>query len=182
MVDPMGKTEPLARPAVRDVVAPGQLSVPTGAAYVPMAPDGQVGSMVMLAGQLINGAGLSITVTVCVAEAVLPCASVAEYVSVVLPSGKLFPDGTPLRVTAPTPGRLSVAEPLPSVALRSLTVTPHEVAPGPVNSVTAAGGVTTGGVLSTTVTVCVVVAVLPAQSVAVQVTVVFPTGKVLTDG
>ena len=45
-----------------------------------------------------------------------------------------------------------------------------------------AGQLITGGVLSTTVTVCVAVAVLPAQSVAVQVTVVVPTGKVLPEG
>ena len=43
-----------------------------------IAPDGQVGSSVMLAGQLITGGVLSITVTVCVAVPVLPCASVAE--------------------------------------------------------------------------------------------------------
>jgi hypothetical protein len=30
-VAPTGKVDPLARPAVRTVVAPGQLSVPTGA-------------------------------------------------------------------------------------------------------------------------------------------------------
>src|SRR6266699_54169 len=78
VVVPIGKTEPLAPPAVRVVVTPGQLSVPTGAVYVAIAPDGQVGSKVMFAGQLITGGVLSITVTVCVAVPVLPCASVAE--------------------------------------------------------------------------------------------------------
>jgi hypothetical protein len=42
------------------------------------APDGQVGSMVMLTGQLIAGGVLSITVTICVFVPVFPCASVAE--------------------------------------------------------------------------------------------------------
>jgi hypothetical protein len=107
----------------------------------------------MLAGQLMIGAVLSITVTTWVADTELPWASVAEYVSVVVPSGNTLPAGTPLRVTALTPGQLSVADPAPSVASRLLTVTPHEVAPAPVNNVTAPGAVTTGGVLSTTVTV-----------------------------
>ena len=49
---------------------------------------------------------------------------------------------------------------------------------GPVASaVTLAGGVTTGGVVSSTVTFWVAVAELPAASVAVQVTVVVPIGK-----
>jgi hypothetical protein len=121
----------------------------------------------MFAGQLITGWVLSTTVTTCVADPVLPCASVAEYVSVVVPTGKMLPEGTPLRVTAPTPGQLSVAEPVPSVVSRLLTVTPQIVAPGPVKRVTAAGGVTIGTVLSTTVTVCVAKAVLPEASVAV---------------
>ena len=122
------------------------------------------------------------TVTTCVVDAELPCASVAEYVSVVVPTGNTLPVGTPLRDTAPTPGQLSVAEPVPNVAFRLATVTPQEVAPGPVKSVTAAGAVTTGMVLSITVTVCVAVDVLPPLSVAVHTTVVTPTGKVLPDG
>ena len=47
-----------------------------------------------------------------------------------------------------------------------------------VATVNAAGAVMVGLTLSTTVTVCVAVAVLPAASVTVQVTVVFPIGKV----
>ena len=38
VVVPVGKVDPLANPAIRTVVAPGQLSVPTGAAYVTTAP------------------------------------------------------------------------------------------------------------------------------------------------
>src|SRR6185369_8796567 len=100
----------------------------------------------------------------------------------VSPTGKLFPAGTPLRITAPTPGQLSVAVPVPSVLSRLLTFTPHEDAPGPVKSVTAAGAVTTGGVLSVTVTICVSVAVLPERSVAVYVTAMLPTGKIFPAG
>ena len=62
------------------------------------------------------------------------------------------------------------------------TVTPQDVAPVPVKRVTAAGGVTTGGVLSTTVTSCVSVAIFPDLSVAVYVTVVIPTGNILPAG
>jgi hypothetical protein len=178
---PIGNTEPLARPAVLVVVAPGQLSVPVGAVYVPTAPDGQVGSSVMLAGHEMIGAVLSTTVTNCVADPVLPCASVAEYVSVVVPTGKLFPEGTPVRVTGPTPGQLSVADPVPNVASRLLTVTPQEAAPGPVRSVIAAGAVTIGNVLSTTVTTWVAEAEFPCASVAEYVSVVIPTGKLFPE-
>src|SRR5947207_11196654 len=45
-----------------------------------------------------------------------------------------------------------------------------------------AGGVTSGGVWSTTVTFWLDVAVLPTASVAVQITSVVPTGKVLPEG
>jgi hypothetical protein len=166
-VVPIGNTDPLAGPAERTTDCTPQLSVAVALANVAIAPVGQVGSNVMLAGQLITGGVLSTTVTTCVADPVLPWASVAEYVSVVVPTGKKLPEGTPLRVTAPTPGQLSVAEPVPSVTSRLLTVTPHEVAPEPVKSVTGPGAVTTGGVLSTTVTFCVAVAVFPDLSVAV---------------
>jgi hypothetical protein len=85
-------------------------------------------------------------------------------------------------MTAPTPGQLSVALPVPNVVSRFAIVTPQEDAPGPVKSVTAGGAVTTGGVLSVTVTTCVSVAVLPERSVAVYVTVVLPTGKIFAAG
>jgi hypothetical protein len=48
-----------------------------------------------------------------------------------------------------------------------VTVTPQDVAVGPVKSVTAPGGVTIGTVLSITVTVCVALLLLPLRSVAV---------------
>jgi hypothetical protein len=84
VVVPIGKTDPLAKlPALRVTDCTAQLSVAVGVAYVTTAPDGQLGSTVMFAGQLITGGVLSTTVTVWVALAVLPCASVAEYVTVV---------------------------------------------------------------------------------------------------
>jgi hypothetical protein len=132
----------------------------------------------MLAGQLIAGGVLSTTVTTCVSSAKLPLLSVALYVIVVVPTGKTFPEGTPMRVTT-TPGQLSLAVAVPSVVSRLATVTPHDDAPGPVNSVTSFGAVIVGGIAgsSVTVTVCVAVEVRPDEFVAVYVIIVVPVGK-----
>jgi hypothetical protein len=127
VVVPIGKTVPLAGPAVRVVVAPGQLSVPTGAAYVAMAPDGHVGSNVMFAGQLINGGVLSMTVTVWLAVAELLATSFAVQTTVVFPTGNVLPEGLRVIVTAE---QLSLAVAVPSVA--SLTTVSQLVAPAPV--------------------------------------------------
>ena len=104
---------------------------------------------------------------------VFPCVSVALHVTVVVPIGNVLPeDGLQLGVSEPS--RLSVA-----VALK-LT----EVPPGfPVLVVMSLGTLTTGGVVSLieTVTVNEALPVLPCASVALQVTVVVPTGKVLPE-
>jgi hypothetical protein len=55
VVRPMGKVEPLGRPAVCDVVAPGQLSVPVGVVYVATAPAGLVPVRLIFEGQVITG-------------------------------------------------------------------------------------------------------------------------------
>src|SRR5215831_11015919 len=117
-----------------------------------MAPDGHVGSNVILAGQLMTGGVLSITVTVCVAVVELPEPSVAVQVMVVVPTGKVFPDGERLTDTE----QLSLA-----VAVPGSTTVSQVVAPGPVYAVTFAGGVMVGGVLSTTVNVMVFSVTLP---------------------
>ena len=77
----------------------------------------------------ITGGSTSSTVTVKLQVAELD-ASWAVHVTVVVPTGKIFPEGTPLRVTAPRPAQLSLAEAAPSVA--SLTTVPQDVAPAPV--------------------------------------------------
>ena len=62
VVVPKGKTEPLGKPAVCVVTEPEQLSVPTGAVYVTVAP--QVPAAVfteILLGQVIAGAILSMS-------------------------------------------------------------------------------------------------------------------------
>jgi hypothetical protein len=63
---------------------------------------------VILAGQVIDGACVSVTVTLKPHEPVLPLASVAEQITVVVPFGKLDPlAGT--QVTELTPEQLSMA-------------------------------------------------------------------------
>ena len=65
VVVPVGNVEPLGRPAVCSVVAPGQLSVPTGALYVTTAPQVPASfACVIFIGQMITGTSLSVIVTV----------------------------------------------------------------------------------------------------------------------
>src|ERR1041384_2047067 len=122
------------------------------------------------------GGVLSTTVTCCVAVAVLPAASVAFHVTVVVPMGKKFPAGTPVRETE-TEQPPSSASARPKVA--SLTTTPHVAPSAPVDTLTSGGAVMVGGVVSLllTVTVCVHEAERPTLSVAVHVIVVVPTGN-----
>src|SRR3954447_537090 len=118
------------------------------------------------------GAVLSTTVTVCVAVELFPLASVAVYVTVVVPTGKMFPAGTPLRVTVTAPPQLSLVLADPSVT--SETRVPHAFASAPVLTVTFEGAVTDGAVVSATVRLVVAVVVLPTASVAVTVIVWVP--------
>ena len=104
--------------------------------------------MLMFEGQVIVGGWVSLTLTV---KLQLGPAVVVQ-VTVVVPTGKKFPGGTPLRLIETAP-QLSLAEAVPRVA--SLTTTPHPVAPGPVPAFTSGGAVIVGGVVSTTVTAAV---------------------------
>src|SRR5689334_13826245 len=108
----------------------------------------------MFAGQLTTGGVLSMTVTVWVAVVVLFAPSVAVQVIVVVPTGKVFPDGLRVMVTDP---QLSLP-----VAVPGSTTVSHVVAPAPVYAVTGPGGVMLGGVVSTTVNVTATVVLLPA--------------------
>ena len=118
--------------------------------------------------RVITGAVVSVTVTICVAVPMFPAASVADHVTVVVPTGN-------------EAGALLVGVSMPSTTSTAVAI-PRAIADnGPVASTDTAGGaVTTGGVASTrfTVTSCVAVAVFPAASLALYVTVVTPTGKV----
>ena len=101
-----------------------------------------------------------VIVTVCVAVAVLPAASLAVHVTVVTPIGK--GEGA-LFVTVTVPGQVSATVGVPRVGVV------------PITAVTGPGtDVNVGGVWSTTVTLPVQVAVPPVAEVTVSVTVVVP--------
>jgi hypothetical protein len=89
------------------------------------------------------GRVLSLTVTSWVALAVLPAGSVAVYVRVVAPTGKVFEVG--LRVTIAVP-ELSDDVAVPSVA--SLTKALQLVSAGPVEAATLGGAAIVGTVVS----------------------------------
>ncbi len=112
---------------------------------------------------------MSVTVTVKEQVAVLPEASVAVQVTVVVPTGKQSPDGG-VQLTV-TPGQLSVA-----VAVKVSTAQ-HK--PGSLVSVMLAGQVTVGGSVSLTVTMK---EQLPPPVAEVQVTVVVPFAKAKPEG
>jgi len=100
------------------------------------------------------------TVISCVQEAELPLQSVAVKVRVMTKGvGHTAPFEASLQVIA---GGSQASEAIASLGLHAGTVAPHA-------NVTAAGQVIVGGVVSITSTVRLQEAVLPEQSVAVQV-------------
>jgi hypothetical protein len=114
------------------------------------------------------GGAVSLTVTVNEAEPVLPCVSIAVQVIVVVPSGNVE-SLAGVQLTGRAPSTLSVAD---AEYVKTAPV-------GPVASTVAfAGTVRTGGAVSLTVTVNKAEPVLPCVSIAVQVTVVVPSGNV----
>ena len=122
----------------------------------------------MLAGQVIVGGWLSTTVTAKLQEAVLPEASVAVQVTVLVPLANVLPlVGLQLTVT---PEQLSVA-----VGVK-LTIWLHW--PSAVLVTRLSGQARIGATLSLTATVKLQFAVLPEASVAVQVTLLVPLLKV----
>src|SRR5258708_4884548 len=106
--------------------------------------------------------------TSCEQVAVLPCESVAVQMTVLVPTGK---SAGALLVTVAAP-HTSETIGTPRVTL----VAPHR--PGEATTVNSAGHVIEGGWLSVTITSCGHVAVLPCESVAVQMTVLVPTGNI----
>jgi hypothetical protein len=155
--------------ALFTTLATEQLSAVTGVPSATLnAAHALLALMVKFAGAVMVGLVLSSTVTTCVAVAVLPAASVTVQVTIVLPNGSAA--GALLTTLATV--QLSEVTGVPKFTL----VAVHPVF---VETVKAAGAVIVGLILSTTVTVCVAVAVLPAASVTVQVTVVFPIGNVV---
>jgi len=107
VVVPTGKVEPDAG-AQTGAPTPGQLSLTAGAGYVTTAEHcpGLLPTTI-LAGQMIEGGCVSLTVTVKLQLAELADASDTEQLTVVVPFGKVEPDGG-LHVGLPTPGQLSL--------------------------------------------------------------------------
>jgi len=172
VVTPIGKTEPLARPDVCTVLAPGQLSLPEGVVYVTVAPHTPASLLtVMFEGQLIVGSSVSLTVTVKLHVAVLPLASVTLNVLVVAPIGNTDPLARPDVCTVLALGQLSLPE-----GVVYVTVAPHT--PASLLTVTLEGQLIVGSSVSLTVTVKLHVAVLPFASVTLYVFVVTPIGKI----
>src|SRR5207244_1339604 len=110
------------------------------------------------------------TAIVCAAEPVLPAASVADHVIVVVPTGYVSDNALPSERTpvAVTVEQLSVAVAVPGLiaAAHLPTSLPCEM---------AGGAVTIGFSVSAMVMVWTTVPMLPASSVADQVIVVVPT-------
>jgi hypothetical protein len=109
------------------------------------------------------------TLTVNPADAVLPRASLAVQVTGVVPTAKVEPEAG-VQVTGTLPETRSVA-----VGAGQVTTAPLVLVA--VTVMFAGIPDRTGGVVSTTPTVKVAVAGLPAASEAEQVTVVVPSGK-----
>jgi hypothetical protein len=157
VVDPSGKKSPEF--LVPEIVTPEQLSLPV-ADHVTVVPVQFPGSraLVILPGQFIVGFSVSITITSKLQLAVLPPASWAVKITVVVPNGKKSPGFFVPEIV--TPGQLSVAE------ADQVTVAPVQL-PGSADLVILEGQVIAGISGSVTVTVKLQVALLPALSVAV---------------
>src|SRR3990172_7037879 len=165
VVVPSGKT---AGALLTTVGAASQISVAVGKGTVTGVPSRLVCSTRMGAGTFeITGAVVSTTVTLVVAVAVFPEASVAVKVTVVVPSGKT---AGALLTTVGAASQISVA-----VGNGTVTGVPSRL----VCSTRMGAGTfeITGAVVSTTLTEGVAVAVFPEASVAVNVTVVVPSGN-----
>src|SRR2546422_5143005 len=127
----------------------------------------------MSVGRCNMGGVVSRTVTVDDAKPRLPTASVAVQVTVVVPNRKVEPDaGEQVEGRDPLTMSVAVAE---NVATAPV---------GPVASrVTGNPDIdTSGGVVSRTVTVEKAEPMLPAASVAIHLTLVIPSGKVVLEG
>src|SRR5436190_16822141 len=109
---PSEKSVPDAGLQLTSASGPSRLSVAVGVANVTIEPAGPFAST-ELSGEtpVSTGAVMSMRVSVTVNEAccVLPCVSVAEHVTGVVPRGKLAPDAG-VQVTGRTPSTLSVAD------------------------------------------------------------------------
>ena len=127
-------------------------------------PAGPSASASTESGAYTDGGVVSTTETTCESDAVLPAASAAVHVTMVLPTANA--SGASLDTDAmPTESDAS-GSPM-STALASAATASNS---------TSGGAEIEGGVVSSIVTVCRACAALPAASAAVHVTAVSPTG------
>ncbi len=160
VVVPSGNIEP-------DVASQVTASVPATVSSASVmnaavAPAGPVASLVMFAGSVSVGAVVSTTVTSNEPPVALPCASSAEQSTVVVPSGYIEPLSG-VHVTATVPSTTSLAEGAKATAAPLALVA---------SAVMSLGKLMVGTVVSETVIPKSASPVLPAWSIAVQVTVV----------
>ena len=120
-------------------------------------------SNVTSGGALIDGAAVSETTTACTAVASLPTTSRAVHVTAVAPS-------------ANRAGASLETDMTPTASVTGGSASSTGVPPGPLASaVTSGSPPMTGGTVSLTTTFCVATAMLPAPSMAVQMTVLVPS-------
>ena len=171
VVVPTGNVLPEAGSAT--TVTEPELSVAVGRVNVTAAPQVPASIVADTAGaSATTGASTSVTVTVKVEDELLPEASVAVQVTVLTPMAKSLPEAGVQ--TTVTPGQLSLAA-------GAVKETVAVALPASVLTLMSAFLPMTGASVSFTVTVKVEVEVLPEASVAVEVTVVTPIGKVLPE-
>ena len=133
LVVPTGNEEPDARPRLTIVGDAVQLSVAVASAKVTTAVHAPAAAgSVTDAGQAITGACVSVTTTAKEQVALLPAASVARKVTLVVPSGKVEPEASPRLTIAGDAVQLSVA-----VAFGKVATAVH--APGAAGKVNDAG-------------------------------------------
>ncbi len=169
VVVPNGKVLPEAGVQLTET-APFTMSV-ADAEKVTTAPAGLVTAVVISAGKDKEGAVVSTTVTSKLPVAVLPVSSVAEQFTGVVPRAKVLPE-TGEQITGTELSAISVAN-----GAKVATAPAELVA----STVIVAGKDKEGGVVSTTATSKLPLAVLPAASVAEQFTGVVPRAKALPE-
>ena len=121
-----------------------------------------VASVVISSGFISNGFVVSSIVTFCTAVVSFPFASVAVHITSVVPIGKV--SGALFLIST---GNMSIASASPISTGVIMSVASFVISPGILSS---------GGVESTILILCVLVVVFPFVSVAVQVTTVVPRG------
>ena len=120
-------------------------------------------SNVTSGGALIDGAAVSETTTDCTAVASLPTTSRAVHVTAVVPR-------------ANRAGASLETDMTPTASVTGGSASSTGVPPGPpASAVTSGSPPMTGGTVSRTITFCVATAMLPAPSMAVQMTVLVPS-------